>query len=143
MSRELKFLAVAREIAAMSKASKHKIGAVILSPDLVIVSTGYNGCARGVADSAEHYAHPAKRFMIAHAEANAIYQAARTGARTDGCSMLVTGLQPCAQCANAIVQAGIKKVLYPAESAGAGSWVDDFMYATQILHAGGVLVVPY
>ena len=48
---------------------------------------------------------------VVHAEANAIAYAAKEGISTKGCSLYVT-LSPCINCANLIIQAGIKEVIY-------------------------------
>ena len=140
-----RFIGVANAIAAMSKNPKRKIGAIILSPDYNIVATGYNGCPRGVEDSAERYQQPRKSFYMAHAEENAIAQAARTGARTDGCYMLVTGLMPCAACTKMIIQAGIKVLGYPDidELYLENKWSEDFKYSASMLDEAGVVRFKY
>lgn len=51
-----------------------------------------------------------KYIWIEHAERNAIYQAARLGLCTDGCTLAVE-LVPCIECARAIIQAGIAQVV--------------------------------
>jgi len=59
------------------------------------------------------YKRPAVRTKasVVHAEANAIYFAAKKGIPLEGASMFVT-LSPCINCANAIIQSGIKEVYY-------------------------------
>jgi len=49
-----------------------------------------------------------------HAEANLLLFCARKGISTDGADMYVT-LSPCTNCANLILQAGIKRVFYRNE----------------------------
>lgn len=139
----LDFKDIAAAVAALSKNPKRKIGAVILSPDLSIVATGYNGVARGVVDLPPRYEEPLKTDFMVHAELNAICNAARTGAKTDGCSMLITGLMPCARCANAIVQAGIRAVYYPEPVACEQKWATSFCYSRTILTEGGVAIEVY
>jgi dCMP deaminase len=51
-----------------------------------------------------------KYIWFEHAERNAIYQAARRGLSTEGCTMFVE-LTPCVECARAIIQAGITQVV--------------------------------
>lgn len=48
---------------------------------------------------------------VVHAEANAIAYAAKEGISTKGCTLYVT-LSPCINCANLIIQSGIKEVVY-------------------------------
>ena len=54
------------------------------------------------------------RADVVHAEANTIYFCAKHGIATDGTVLYIT-LSPCATCALAIIQAGIKKVCYHEE----------------------------
>jgi len=139
----LDFRAVTDAIASMSKNPKRKIGAVILSPDFAIVATGWNGCARGIDDKPERYASPLKNYYMVHAELNAIANAARTGAATNGCSMLITGLMPCASCANTIVQAGITAVYYPEPKEFSQKWSESFAHSLIILTEAGVVIEAY
>lgn len=110
----LKFVPIAKAVASLSKDPSKQVGAVVLDPDGNILTTGYNGFPRGVDDDAERYANrDVKLLYIAHAEANAIAQAARVGAKLLGSSIVLTALYPCSNCAKLIIQAGIKKVYAP------------------------------
>jgi dCMP deaminase len=104
-------MAIARSIAALSK-DDTQVGAIILGPTNEIRSVGYNGAPRGCsADEDERMeGRPEKYFWVAHAEANAVYNAARVGTPLEGCTMMVTHF-PCMECSKAIVQVGIKKVV--------------------------------
>jgi dCMP deaminase len=72
---------------------------------------GYNGFPRGVDDDVEdRHERPTKLMYTEHAERNAIYSAARNGVRLLGSTMYMPGGGvPCADCARALIQAGIKK----------------------------------
>ena len=86
-----------------------------------IVSTGYNSFPRGIDDNvAERQERPEKYFWFEHAERNAIYNAARIGVSTKGCTMFLTCDIPCADCARGIINAGIIKV-YVMDGGGAKS----------------------
>ncbi len=112
-----KFLAVARSIAALSKDRSTQVGALILGPDGEGGPWGYNGFPRGANDDVDaRHQRPEKYFWAEHAERNAIYAAARSGFPTKGCAMVVTH-PPCMDCARAIAQAGIIRVIYPAGDA--------------------------
>ena len=79
---------------------------------------------------------PIKYQFVEHAERNAIYNAARVGTPTLGCSAFVS-LAPCVGCARALVQAGIVEVYGPAFD----HTQDDnyhFDIAVKILHEGGI-----
>lgn len=137
------FIDIAKAVGAMSKNPKRKIGAVILSPDMVIVSTGYNDPPRGVYDLPERYGEPLKQFYMSHAEENAVAQAARVGHATQGCYMLVTESMPCARCSRLIVQAGIAQVYYPQVFPVSEKWRLDFECSKSILNEAGVYVETY
>jgi dCMP deaminase len=103
------FHAIAQTVALRSKDDKKKVGAVIVGEGHTILSTGFNGFARGVRETKARRHEDEKLFWVTHAESNAIFNAARSGISLVGTTIYVT-LFPCAGCAQAIVQAGIKRV---------------------------------
>lgn len=107
---EARFLGVAREVSGWSKDYSTKVGCVLVSPDGVIVATGYNGLPRGVKDTSERMERPAKYLWTVHAEAAAVANAARTGARLAGATAFVSHA-PCASCARLLLNAGIARVV--------------------------------
>jgi dCMP deaminase len=114
----VRFLPIAQAVANMSKYAGTKVGALVLGPDFEIRASGWNGAPRGsAADVDERTQDRAMRLLwAAHAEANAIAQAARVGTALAGCQMVVT-FMPCASCAKLIVQAGIVRVACPTPDA--------------------------
>ena len=109
------FFEIARVLAKRSKDESTNIGAVIVGPGKEIVATGYNSFPRGIEDDhKERQERPEKYFWFEHAERNAIYNAARTGASLQGATLYVPAI-PCMDCARGIVQVGIKKVIIRAE----------------------------
>src|ERR1700742_4258491 len=77
------FLNIAKTVSIKSKDPKCPVGAVIVSEDNLILSTGFNGLARGVHDDEQTlFDADEKLRIICHAEHNAIINAARMGART-------------------------------------------------------------
>jgi dCMP deaminase len=115
------FLWLAAVASIKSKDPKCRVGAVIVSPDHVLLSTGFNGLARGVYDD-EHILVDTdeKLKVICHAEHNAIMNAARIGVALHGATIYVTKF-PCLACCNAIVQVGISRIYTHDES----YWNDD------------------
>ena len=101
-----RFLGVAHEVATWSKDPSTKVGCVIVSPDGVIVATGYNGLPRGVDDLPERMERPIKYIWTVHAEAAAVANAARTGVRLNGATAFVSHA-PCAGCARLMINAGV------------------------------------
>ena len=138
-----KFIPVVEAIAALSKNPKRTVGAVIFTQDLRIVATGYNDLSKGIPHISLLYQQPDKDKYLAHAEENAIAQAAKYGHATNNCIMLVTGLQPCSRCSRLIVQAGIVEVYYPATEVVDPKWEEDFVYARNILNDGEVIYESY
>jgi dCMP deaminase len=103
------FMAVVASI--KSKDPKCPVGAVIVSPDHLVLSTGFNGLARGLRDDGQILQDAEEKLrIICHAEYNAIINAARMGAHPlDGMTIYVTKF-PCFSCCNTIVQAGIRRL---------------------------------
>lgn len=106
------FMTIARAASTRATCDRLHVGAVIVV-DRSIVATGYNGSTAGAphCDDAGHLMEHDHCVRTVHAEANAIAQAARHGARTDGATIYVTHL-PCWPCFKLIVNAGIKRVVY-------------------------------
>ena len=139
----LSFLPIAQAVASMSKDPSTQVGAVLLDRDFNILATGFNGFPRGVPDLAEDYANrEIKLSLVAHAEANAIAQAARVGARLLGSTMVVTALHPCANCAKLIIQSGIRRV-YAPHSKPLSKWNNEENTATYMFSKAGIEVIRY
>ncbi|MFX1451846.1 MAG: cytidine/deoxycytidylate deaminase family protein [Promethearchaeota archaeon] len=115
-------------ISERSKCIRYKVGAVIVR-DKTILSTGYNGPPRGLSHccdesvgcNIEKHKEKLKNLQLntgfcrgAHAEANAIVQAAKNGTRIEGAT-IYCNLSPCAHCLKLILNAGIKKIVYKSE----------------------------
>lgn len=104
------FLYMAMAASIKSKDPKCRVGAVIASPSNVVLSTGFNGLARGVHDDKHILDDPDEKLrVVCHAEQNAILNAARVGIAIEGASIFVTKF-PCLACCNAIIQAGIDRI---------------------------------
>lgn len=135
------FLNLCDEIAQRSKDPSTKVGACIVAPDKTIVSMGYNGFPRGCNDDPEIYQdRDVKYLRTIHAEVNAIITARRD---LTGCTLYVSPLHPCANCAAIIIQSGIKRVVYttPQSSAEAASrWLQNFQVAVEMFDEAGIQV---
>lgn len=108
-------MGVAMLAACRSKDPNTQVGACIVSPDNIIISTGYNGMPKGCSDDefpwereAEHEVQTKYPYVV-HAELNAILNA--NGRDLSG-SRIYVALFPCNECAKAIIQSGIKEVVY-------------------------------
>lgn len=98
--------------------------AAIITRNNVILATGHNGFPRGINDNlAARQERPEKYFWMEHAERNAIYNCAKQGTQLEGSEIYIEW-PPCADCARAIIQSGIKKVhlyTYDAKDGWQGS----------------------
>ena len=138
-SKITKLMVIARAVAALSK-DDTQVGAIIIGPDGEGGPWGYNGAPRGCcADEDERFkSRPEKYFWAEHAERNAIYSAARAGFSPKGCTLVVTHF-PCMDCARAIVQSGIKRVVVgkmtPVFDA---RWQENIIRSIQLFEETGV-----
>ncbi len=140
-----RFLALCDHISRWSEDRNFSVGAVIVGPDLEIRSTGYNGFPRGVKSNDEaryDRDNGEKFFWFEHAERNAIYNAARFGAALAGCTIYVNRF-PCADCARAIIQSGIKVVYCPNKPQFDGALDHSFDVSDILLNEAGVKLVTF
>lgn len=108
---DARFVRLAREISSWSKDRSTKVGAVIVADDKTPGPYGYNGFPRTIDDDLdERHQRPVKYDWTEHAERNAIYNATRIGMALNNCTIYVTHV-PCPDCARAIVQVGITRVV--------------------------------
>ena len=106
------FMGIAMLAARRSKDPNTQVGACIVSQDNIIISTGYNGMPKGCSDDEfpwEREGAETKYPYVVHAELNAILNA--NGRDLRG-SRLYVALFPCNECAKAIIQSGVKEVVY-------------------------------
>ena len=113
------FMKITHLVSERSTCLRRKVGAVIVK-DKRIISTGYNGAPRGLAHCLEigcmreQLGIPSgERHEMcrgAHAEQNAIIQAASSGIGMKGATMYCT-TAPCSTCAKMIINAGIERLV--------------------------------
>ena len=108
------FMGVAMLASYRSKDPNTQVGACIVNAKNRIMSVGYNGFPMGCSDDEfpwerQGSAYDTKYFYVCHAELNAILNS--RDSNLEGCKIYVA-LFPCNECAKAIIQSGIKKVLY-------------------------------
>ena len=139
------FIAIADAVRSKSKDLSSKVGAVIVGPERQIVSTGFNGFPRGIDEKDKsRWDREIKYLYIEHAERNAIYNAARHGIPLRGCSIYLVGFGPptvpCTECAKAIIQSGIVRVVGFAAREASRFWVEDLLFASSLLTEAGIIV---
>lgn len=134
-----RWLGLTDMVASWSKDESTKVGCVIVNDRNVVLSLGWNGIPRGVKDVVpERDERPEKYFWYEHAERNAIYNAAATGRSLEG-GILYCNLFPCADCARAIIQSGIKKIIV-SSNALPEKWLDSAKRSKAMLEEAGVEV---
>lgn len=108
------FMGVAKLAGFRSKDPSTQVGSCIVSQDNKILSIGYNGFPRGCSDDDFPWARQAdneldtKYPFVTHSELNAILN---FRGNLEGAKIYVS-LFPCNECAKAIIQSGIKTVVY-------------------------------
>jgi dCMP deaminase len=97
-----------------SKDPNTQVGACIVNKDMKIVGIGYNGFPKGCSDEDFPWAREGsfletKYAYVVHAELNAILNS--MGRDLRDCTMYIA-LFPCNECVKAIIQSGIKRIVY-------------------------------
>ena len=108
------FMGVAQLSGMRSKDPSTQVGCCIVSDEHKILSMGYNGLPTGCSDDDFPWGRDGKPLMtkypyVTHSELNAILN--YRGGSLEGATLYVT-LFPCNECAKAIIQSGIKEVIY-------------------------------
>ena len=107
------FMGIAILSAKRSKDPSTQVGACIVDDENKILSVGYNGMPHCCSDDEYPWGRDegldSKYLYVCHAELNAILN--NDGGSLKGTSIYVT-LFPCNECAKAIIQSGIKEVVY-------------------------------
>lgn len=137
-----RFLRIAHEVMTWSKDPGTTVGCVLVK-DKRIIATGYNGFPANLSDALPLYKDRDYKLAITiHAEKNALFNAAKNGAYTEGCSAYVT-FPPCSQCAAALIQAGVKFLFCPDPRMAPERWRKSFTTASDILTQAGVRTLYY
>lgn len=137
------FMGVAKLSALRSKDPNTQVGACIVNDDNRIMTVGYNGFPRGCSDDEFPWDrtgeddYDKKYAYVCHAELNAILSCGTSDLKN---SRIYVTLFPCENCTKALIQKGIKEVIYaddkyhdtPAERA-----------ARRMLDAAGVAYKQY
>lgn len=136
------FMGIALLAAMRSKDPSTQVGACIVNQDKRILSMGYNGMPRHCDDDVFPWARDndplnSKYLYVCHAELNAILNCAVGSVRD--CTVYVT-LFPCNECAKAIIQSGIKEVVYMQNKYAES---DSVIASKRMLEAAGVKLREY
>lgn len=130
------FMALAHLSAVRSKDPSTQVGAVIVDSNNRVVGLGYNEFPRGCDDrkfpwEREGEFLDTKYAYVVHAELNAILNANKL---IENCRLYVS-LFPCNECSKAIIQSGIKEIIYESDKY---KDLDQFKASKKMLEAAGV-----
>ena len=136
------FMGVAQLSGMRSKDPNTQVGACIVSSDNKILSMGYNGFPAGCSDEEFPWAKEGAELdtkypFVTHGELNAILN--YRGGSLEGAKLYVS-LFPCNECAKAIIQAGIRKVVYDSDKY---EGTPANLASKKMFDAAGVVYVPY
>ena len=127
--------------ALRSKDPSTQVGACIVNQDKRILSMGYNGMPHSCDDDEYPWERgeglDSKYLYVCHAELNAILNCNTGSVR--GCSVYVT-LFPCNECAKAIIQSGIKEIVYMSDKY---SDTEGVMASKRMFDSAGVIYRQY
>ncbi|MFR6436591.1 MAG: deoxycytidylate deaminase [Peptoniphilaceae bacterium] len=107
------FMQITEIVASRSTCDRAFVGCVLVNKDHRIVSTGYNGSVAGNphCDDVGHTMRDGHCIATIHAEMNALLYCAKEGIPTKDTVCYVTHF-PCLNCTKALIQAGIREVVY-------------------------------
>ena len=133
------FMGLAHLSAMRSKDPSTQVGAVIVDQEHKVVGIGYYGLPIGCSDDEfpwdrEGGMLETKYAFVVHAELNAILNSTRN---LHGCTLYVS-LFPCNECAKAIIQSGIRKIVYEDDKYATA---DNVIASKKMLNAAGVELV--
>lgn len=136
------FMGVALLSSKRSKDPSTQVGACVASKENKVVTMGYNGMPNGLSDDVMPWGREGiddldnKYLYVCHAEFNAILN---SNAPVKDCRIYVT-LFPCNECSKAIIQSGIKEVIYLKDK-----YPDSVSTraSKRLLMMSGVIVRPY
>ncbi len=136
------FMGIAALSALRSKDPNSQVGACIVSEENKILSVGYNGFPIGCSDEKFPWGREGEPIntkypYVVHSELNAILN--YRGGSLFGTKIYVT-LFPCNECAKAIIQAGIKTVIYDCDKYD-GTPMN--LVSKELLKTAGVKIVKY
>ncbi len=136
------FMGVAILSGMRSKDPNTQVGACIVSEDNKILSMGYNGFPKGCSDDEFPWNRDGeplsnKYFYTVHSELNAILN--YRGGSLEGAKLYVS-LFPCNECAKAIIQSGIKTIVYDSDKY---AMTPSTIASKRMLDAAGVRYYKY
>ena len=102
------FMQMCNVVKLRSKDPKKQVGAVLVSNDNRIISTGYNGLKSGSNDNIDWNNRYIVHTLVLHAEVNCLLYATSKFENT----ILYSTLSPCSHCIKLIASSNVKKIIF-------------------------------
>ena len=129
---------MAKMVGSWSKDPSTQVGAGIVDDDRRVISLGYNGFPKGVADNQRLDDRKEKYKMIVHAERNALLFA---NTSVKDATIFTYPFMPCPICTGMIIQSGIRRVV--SLQTDNPRWQEDFEISRKMLDEAEVGLVEY
>ncbi len=117
---DLRYLRICREYAQLTRCLSRKVGALLVSPNGIVIGMGMNGpprrtehCPGEVCPRKLKGTKGLETCPAVHAEVNAILACGQTNSSTSDCSLYIYPLGPCKVCAGVIINAGVRRIVFP------------------------------
>ncbi len=118
-------------------------GAILVDDKGNVILSAKNSFPAGVTETQERQKKPLRYKFSVHAERNVIYSAARLGIKTEGLVM-VCPWAACTDCAQAIIQAGIKRLVVHKQALDRSShWKEDIELSFMMFHEAKIEVIVF
>jgi len=128
----------ARFISTKSKDPSTAVGCVLIDNRHRTLGTGYNGFPAGVLDTEQRLNDRETKLSLTQpAERNAIAFSTKT---LDGSTAYVWPIPPCAPCAGALIQVGVKRVVAPELPPTHKRWQRDYALSLEMYQESGVVL---
>lgn len=140
------FIELAALVSTWSKDPSTQVGAVAASSEHQVLSIGFNGLPRGIEDTTDRLENRVVKYQnMVHAEANCIYNAATNGVKLKDATMYVYGLPVCCECAKALIQSGISRVVWSSTRQGKipSKWRESYIHTTELFDECGITIIEY
>jgi dCMP deaminase len=133
---DLRFLEMAKLVSSWSKDPSTQAGAVV-TKDNQIISVGYNGLPKGIADDNRLDNRELKYKMIIHCEVNAYHKAHKDDLK--GATLYTWPFMSCSVCCSQGIQVGIKRMVAPVNNNP--RWVESFKLTRDMCNEAGIELV--
>jgi dCMP deaminase len=134
---DFRWLDLAKLISKWSKDPSTKVGAVIVKNNKELVSLGYNGFPKKIADDERLLDRETKLKIIIHAEQNAFNNADREDIK--GSTLYTFPFMPCSRCCAQAIELGVERIVAPKNENP--RWVESFSLTRKMCEEANVCLI--